>query len=145
MTDDVVQMRELGGELHAWPEGLQAIVLPGVVGQPDEAYPPTTSDIVKRLRRSGLRTDYRDPPPHRELVLHAAEWWFPFILFTRDVIAAGGGQLLVEAIMAMVGKLGRGDRMHIRVGMLKEDGRYLAYEMTGPPDKVLEAIRRLHE
>lgn len=130
------------------PEGLDALVLPGMPGRPspggvESPYPDLTTDIVKLLREQGLSVDYAQAREQRQTVtLKAAEFWVPILVFTADAAANGAGALLAQSIMALLGKAqSRRQLLHVRCGY-QTDKETRWFQGDGPPDDVLKALRQ---
>jgi hypothetical protein len=132
------------------PEGLDAIVLPGVPGVDtpgvdEDPYPASTIDVIKILRAEGIQVDYAQPTrPRVSVDLKAAEVWMPIVVFTSEALANGLGGVLTAAFLEIVGKARAGrTRMHARVGRMRSDDIGVEWlDVDGPAEAALEAIER---
>jgi transcriptional regulator with XRE-family HTH domain len=131
------------------PAPADVLVLPGIPGKHERlddgrgAYPAATVDIMKLLREEGFTVDYTEPPDQRaELTYHAADIWFPVLLWTSDVVANGAGSLFAHAIIQLLGSR-RAERsiLHVRCGRQTQEGDIRWFEADGPGADVLKALR----
>jgi hypothetical protein len=135
--------------VETWPEGISALVIPGVPGQevelPDgrEPHPIETTDIVKMLREDGLEVGFVAPREARaEVSFNSAELWAPILIFTSDALANGVGALLADAIRQRIG-LDRIDRalLHVKIGRLESENETVMWiETHGKGEDVLRAV-----
>jgi hypothetical protein len=127
----------------AIPAGAQVVVVPGIVGQRERAYPSRTTDLVKRLRVAGVTVVYleSDVP---ELKLMADEIWLPVMAFIQSVGANVAAQVFIDAVKAQVGAMWPRGKFHAQIARTKTGDKELTVtELDGDGEDVLEAIKQL--
>jgi hypothetical protein len=124
-----------------WPGTVQVGALPGIVGQPDRAFPSSTSNVLKILRSQGISADRLAPAP--EIKLMAAEVWLPFLLVASQVMANVGATLISHAIVLLITPetdVERRSLVHAKFGRVRANGvEYDWIELEGPAAEVADA------
>lgn len=133
------------------PEGVDVLVLPGIVDtgidQLDDgrwAYPGTAADLVKLLREEGLNVDWAHVKSERAPVEHnAADVWLPILLFVREALASGAGEVMATAIMSLLGRnQAEISTLHVKFLEKSKSGKTRRFEASGPGADVLKAMER---
>lgn len=130
----------------AWPEDTDVLVVPGIPGKfthldtGEAAYPSETSDIVKLLQENGLSVRYAEPRGAR-VGFKGADWWVPILIFAREALANGAGEILATVLRERIGlpRLPR-TKLHVRLGRRDADGSVRWFEASGAAQDVLTAM-----
>jgi len=140
--------------LNKWPDGADAIVLPGIPGvEPPSAkediYPSETIDLMKILREGGLRVEYLDPERERAEVAYRgyADYITPVLIFTQDALANGAGDLLAAAIRERASSFRRSERKaRMKVGKIKSPNLTVKWlDWEGPADEAVKALNKFKD
>lgn len=132
-----------------WPDDVDVLVLAGGPGNGSglgpgrRSYPTCTSDVIKILAEGGVKASYAEPVDSRATVsAKAAEFWCPVLLFTREALASGAGNLLSAAITELIGARGiKRSELRLKVGESEtRQGNSRWFEGEGNAEDVIQSF-----
>lgn len=132
------------------PNGIDVLVLPGIPNAGIErlddgrwAYTGTAVDVVKVLREQGLTVDWAHPKSERAAVEHKAmDVWLPVLLFVRDALASGAGEVMVTMITSLLGR-DTAEKSTLHVSLIESRaGSARTFEASGSGADVLTAMKQ---
>lgn len=130
---------------------LDVVILPGIPETGIErledgrwAYPGTAPDASKLLREHGLNVGWAHPKDQRATVEHKAlEIWLPVLLFLRDAVASGAGEVVASLVLGLAGSKQAAEdaRLHVEFKVKRGDG-VKTFKASGRGRDVLKAMKR---
>lgn len=121
---------------EAWPEGVDAIILPsGLSPENQPAYGEDAVALKKILQRAGFCVTWaQEEGPHAEVLPHGAEWIVPTLLWFADPVAKGAIETFIGALVERI-HLRNLSRVHLQI-KFRRDGRIKCVDYRGDSDKL---------